>query len=43
VVAVSLVSLGVASYPTDASSKEVLVRTADQRMYEDKQARKAGR
>jgi diguanylate cyclase (GGDEF)-like protein len=37
------VSLGVASYPIDASSKEVLVRVADQRMYEDKQARKAGR
>jgi diguanylate cyclase (GGDEF)-like protein len=37
------VSLGVASYPTDAATKEVLVRTADQRMYEDKQARKAGR
>jgi diguanylate cyclase (GGDEF)-like protein len=37
------VSLGVASYPTDAATKEVLVRVADQRMYEDKQARKAGR
>jgi diguanylate cyclase (GGDEF)-like protein len=37
------VSLGVASYPTDASSKEILVRIADKRMYEDKQARKAGR
>jgi diguanylate cyclase (GGDEF)-like protein len=37
------VSLGVASYPTHAPSKEVLVRIADQRMYEDKQARKAGR
>jgi diguanylate cyclase (GGDEF)-like protein len=37
------VSLGVATYPTDASSKETLVRLADRRMYEDKEMRKAGR
>jgi diguanylate cyclase (GGDEF)-like protein len=29
------VSLGVASYPTDAPTKELLIRVADQRMYED--------
>jgi len=37
------VSLGVASYPADAATKEQLVRMADQRMYEDKGARKSGR
>jgi diguanylate cyclase (GGDEF)-like protein len=36
-------SLGVASYPTDGTTKEQLVRMADQRMYEDKGARKSGR
>jgi len=34
------VSLGVASYPTDARTKEALVRLADERMYADKQQRK---
>ena len=33
-------SLGVATYPTDATTKEALIRLADQRMYEDKEARK---
>jgi diguanylate cyclase (GGDEF)-like protein len=37
------VSIGVASYPTEAPTKEQLVRLADQRMYEDKEVRKAGR
>lgn len=36
-------SLGVATYPTDASSKEALVRLADERMYADKAERKQGR
>ena len=36
-------SVGVASYPTEASSKEALIRLADQRMYADKENRKAGR
>lgn len=30
------VSMGVASYPTEARTKEALVRLADERMYEDK-------
>jgi diguanylate cyclase (GGDEF)-like protein len=37
------VSIGVASYPTEAPTKELLLRLADQRMYGDKEARKAGR
>jgi diguanylate cyclase (GGDEF)-like protein len=37
------VSLGVACYPTEAQTKESLIRLADKRMYEDKTDRKAGR
>jgi diguanylate cyclase (GGDEF)-like protein len=37
------VSIGVASYPVEANTKELLVRLADQRMYADKEVRKAGR
>ena len=37
------VSIGVASYPTEAPTKELLLRLSDQRMYGDKEARKAGR
>jgi len=37
------VSLGVATYPTDARSKESLIRLADERMYGDKEARRPGR
>ena len=37
------VSIGVASYPTEASTKELLVRLADQRMYGDKEVRGKGR
>jgi diguanylate cyclase (GGDEF)-like protein len=37
------VSIGVASYPTEASTKELLLSLADQRMYGDKEVRKAGR
>lgn len=37
------VSIGVASYPLEANTKELLVRLADQRMYADKEVRKAGR
>ncbi len=33
-------SMGVATYPADAGNKEALIRLADQRMYEDKDARK---
>ena len=33
-------SLGVATYPTEADSKEALIRLADQRMYRDKEERK---
>jgi diguanylate cyclase (GGDEF)-like protein len=36
-------SLGIASYPSDAKTKEALIRLADQRMYEDKGERKSGR
>jgi diguanylate cyclase (GGDEF)-like protein len=36
-------SIGVASYPLEAASKELLIRLADQRMYQDKEVRKAGR
>jgi two-component system cell cycle response regulator len=34
-------SIGVATYPTDAASKEMLVKRADERMYQDKEVRKA--
>lgn len=37
------VSLGVATYPEEASTKEALIRLADQRMYEDKESRRTGR
>ncbi len=37
------VSLGVATYPHDASTKESLIRLADKRMYEDKADRKEER
>ncbi len=37
------VSLGVATYPAEATTKEALIRLADARMYEDKGARKTGR
>jgi diguanylate cyclase (GGDEF)-like protein len=37
------VSLGVATYPTEAQTKESLIRLADKRMYDDKLERKAGR
>jgi diguanylate cyclase (GGDEF)-like protein len=37
------VSLGVATYPAEANSKEALIRLADKRMYEDKDVRRAGR
>jgi diguanylate cyclase (GGDEF)-like protein len=33
-------SLGVATYPTEARSKESLIRLADERMYADKETRK---
>jgi diguanylate cyclase (GGDEF)-like protein len=36
-------SLGIATYPGEAQTKESLIRLADKRMYEDKAARKAGR
>ena len=37
------VSLGVATYPEEAKTKEALIRLADKRMYEDKASRKTGR
>ena len=37
------VSLGVATYPDEAKTKEELIRLADSRMYEDKGSRKTGR
>jgi diguanylate cyclase (GGDEF)-like protein len=37
------VSLGVATFPTDARSKESLIRLADERMYGDKEARRPPR
>jgi diguanylate cyclase (GGDEF)-like protein len=37
------VSLGVATYPDEAKTKEALIRLADSRMYEDKGSRKTGR
>lgn len=36
-------SLGVATYPNEARSKESLIRLADERMYKDKDHRKEGR
>jgi diguanylate cyclase (GGDEF)-like protein len=33
-------SLGVATYPMEAASKEALIRLADERMYKDKELRK---
>ena len=36
-------SFGIATYPADAQTKEALIRLADERMYEDKDSRKAGR
>ena len=37
------VSLGVATYPAEATTKEALIRLSDQRMYEDKESRRTGR
>jgi diguanylate cyclase (GGDEF)-like protein len=37
------ISLGAAAYPSEASSKEALIRLADERMYKDKDRRKVGR
>jgi len=37
------VSLGIATYPLEAQTKESLIRLADKRMYDDKIDRKAGR
>jgi diguanylate cyclase (GGDEF)-like protein len=37
------ISLGVATYPAEASNKEALIRLADKRMYEDKGSRRTGR
>lgn len=37
------VSLGIATYPTEARSKESLIRLADERMYGDKDERRPGR
>jgi diguanylate cyclase (GGDEF)-like protein len=37
------VSLGIATYPLEAQTKESLIRLADKRMYDDKLERKAGR
>jgi diguanylate cyclase (GGDEF)-like protein len=37
------VSLGVATYPAEATTKESLIRLADKRMYEDKESRRTGR
>ncbi len=36
-------SVGVATYPLEAKTKEALIRLADKRMYDDKDARKGGR
>jgi diguanylate cyclase (GGDEF)-like protein len=36
-------SIGIATYPSEAQTKETLIRLADERMYEDKDTRKAGR
>ena len=37
------VSMGVATYPSEATTKEALIRLADKRMYEDKGTRRTGR
>jgi diguanylate cyclase (GGDEF)-like protein len=37
------VSLGLATYPGEANTKEGLIRLADKRMYEDKESRRTGR
>ncbi|HEX9189769.1 MAG TPA: diguanylate cyclase [Vicinamibacteria bacterium] len=37
------VSLGVANYPEEATTKEALIRLADKRMYEDKDSRRTER
>jgi diguanylate cyclase (GGDEF)-like protein len=37
------VSLGIATYPHDATTKEALIRLSDKRMYEDKESRRTGR
>jgi diguanylate cyclase (GGDEF)-like protein len=37
------VSLGIASYPEEATTKESLIRLADKRMYEDKETRRTER
>jgi diguanylate cyclase (GGDEF)-like protein len=37
------VSLGLATYPEEANTKEALIRLADKRMYEDKESRRTGR
>jgi diguanylate cyclase (GGDEF)-like protein len=36
------VSLGIATFPSEARSKESLIRLADERMYGDKEARRPG-
>jgi len=36
-------SIGIATYPTDAPSKEELIRIADERMYQDKEKNRARR
>jgi diguanylate cyclase (GGDEF)-like protein len=37
------VSLGIATYPHEATTKEALIRLSDKRMYEDKGSRRTGR
>jgi len=37
------VSLGIATYPSEAASREALIRVADERMYKDKDLRKGQR
>jgi diguanylate cyclase (GGDEF)-like protein len=37
------ISLGVATYPAEADTKEALIRLADKRMYDDKESRRTGR
>jgi diguanylate cyclase (GGDEF)-like protein len=37
------VSLGVASYPAEATTKEALIRLSDKRTYEDKESWRTGR
>jgi diguanylate cyclase (GGDEF)-like protein len=36
-------SMGIATYPGEASQKEALIRLADERMYEDKESRRSAR